>query len=294
VTPPVPVSEQITFLKGRRLQEFVGRARNRATPAIAKRRDWLLFRALASASTLYLDMLANVCYEIEVNGELRVLQALAEREPSCIFDVGANVGDWSVAAASLFPKAQIEAFEIVPGTALLMQERLRQSGVSSVRLNAIGLSDESATVAVAHLPGFSQGSSAAVVQPAGEVEWQECPVQTGDQYCREHAIDHVDFLKIDVEGLESKVLKGFQGMLAAAQVDVVQFEYGHLNASVRFLLGDFYDLFEGYGYAVGKIFPDGVEFGAYDAWRDEDFRGPNYLAVHRDQVSLIHRVAAVK
>jgi FkbM family methyltransferase len=268
--------------------------RNRFTATVATRRDRFLLRALAATADLYLDMVANVCYELELNGETRVLEALAESRPSCIFDVGANVGDWSLLAAGLFPSAQIHAFEIVPDTAQLMQERLTQSRVSSVTVNAVGLSGQPGMVSVAYLPEFSAGSSAAVVQPAGGVQWRECPVQTGDEYCRERSIDHIDFLKIDVEGLEGKVLKGFEGMLAGARVDVVQFEYGHLNASVRFLLGDFYDLSEGHGYVVGKVYPDQVDFRTYDAWRDENFRGPNYLAVHRDHADLIRRLAAAK
>jgi FkbM family methyltransferase len=292
VAPPVSVPEQTAFLQPRWLRDAVDRARTRMTPAITRRRDRFLFRALASASTLYLDMLANVCFEMDVNGELRVLQQLATQRPSCVFDVGANVGDWSIAAARLLPHARIEAFEIVPDTARLMEAQLATAGVDSVHLNPIGLSDENGTTRVAHLPGFSQGSSAAVVQPAGEVQWRECTVRAGDDFCREQGIDHIDLLKIDVEGLESKVLNGFAGMLETASINAVQFEYGHLNASVRFLLGDFYDLFEGYGYVVGKIFPDQVDFHGYDAWRDENFRGPNYLAVHADRTDLIERLAA--
>jgi FkbM family methyltransferase len=292
LAPPVAVPEQNTFLHRRGLRDFVDRARNRMTPAVARRRDRFLFRALASASTLYLDMFANVCFESEINGELRVLRVLGAQGPRCVFDVGANVGDWSLAAAAVMPQARIQAFEIVPDTASVMARRLAERHVETVNLNAVGLSDENGTIAVAHLPEFSQGSSAAVVQPAGEVQWRDCPVRTGDDFCREHGIEHIDFLKIDVEGLEGRVLRGFDLMLTEGRIDVIQFEYGHLNASVRFLLGDFYDLFDGYGYAVGKIFPDHVAFHAYDAWRDEDFRGPNYLAVRRDRAALIDRLAA--
>jgi FkbM family methyltransferase len=292
LAPPVTVPQQNTLIHGRRLRSFVDRARNVATPAIARRRDRFLFRALASASTLYLDMFANVCYEIDVNGELRVLRILAGHGARCVFDVGANVGDWSLTAAGVMPQARIEAFEIVPDTAAVMARRLSKSGASLVNLNAVGLSDENGTIAVAYLPEFSQGSSAAAVQPAGEVQWRDCPVRTGDDFCRESHIERIDFLKIDVEGLESRVLRGFDAMLTEGRIDAIQFEYGHLNASVRFLLGDFYDLFDGYGYVVGKIFPDHVAFDEYDAWRDEDFRGPNYVAVHRDRAELIERLAA--
>jgi FkbM family methyltransferase len=288
------LSDQPPLLPSLRAQQFLGWVRNRFTPVVATRRDRYLFRALANAADLYLDMFANRCYEFDINGEARVLEALSEPPPRCVFDVGANVGDWSAIAARLFANAEIHAFEIVPETARTMEDRLTRAGLTSVHLNAFGLSDAPGTVRVAHLPGFSQGSSAAAAPPDGGEVWQECRVETGDAYCREHGIDHIDFLKVDVEGLESKVLSGFADMLRAGRVDVVQFEYGRLNAAVRFLLGDFYDLFDGYGYTVGKVFPDGVDFSPYNAWRDEDFRGPNYVAVQRSRADLVPRLASAR
>ena len=34
-------------------------------------------------------------------------------------------------------------------------------------------------------------------------------VVSGDSYVSQKCIDHIDFLKIDVEGMEDKVLRGF-------------------------------------------------------------------------------------
>lgn len=261
---------------------------SRATRFVAIRRDRFLFRVLAAVALRYLDMLANVCYEIELNGELRVLRMFSTVRPQCVFDVGANVGDWSIAAATLFGEAEIHSFEIVPKIAELLSERLTKSGVASIHVNPFGLADENSTVKVAYLPNHSALSSAVVAQPVEAPEWQECQVRRGDDYCRERGIEHIDFLKLDVEGLERQVLAGFHEMLSGGKVDIVQFEYGHVNAHVRFLLGDLYDLLGGYGYSVGKIYPTNISFRAYDPWRDEDWRGPNYLAVRRERFDLIH------
>jgi FkbM family methyltransferase len=291
VSRPIAVSQPSAFLPPGRLQAVANRARNRLTPAIAKRRNRFLVRALASLSTLYLDMVANRCYEVELNGESRVLHRIAAHGASCIFDVGANIGDWSAAAAAAAPNADVHAFEIISDTAQRLQERVARAGLTRVTVNELGLSDQDGTIEVAYLPEFSEGSSAAIIQPVGTSELRLCHVQTGDEYCRAHGINHIDFLKLDVEGHEAKVLKGFGAMLSEQKVDAVQFEYGYVNAAVRFLLGDFYELFESYGYAVGKIYPDGVDFRDYDPWRDEDFRGPNYLAVRATKTDLIRRLA---
>ena len=267
------------------------RARRRFGPAIARRHDRLAFRVLTAASNFYLEMVDNVCWEMELNGELWLLEQFASSDVTCIFDVGANVGDWSIAAARRMPRARIEAFEIVPDTARRMAANLAASGLDRIRLHPVGLSDSNGTAPVAYFPHISEFSSAAIVQP-GEVEWRDCEVRTGDAFCEEHGIEHIDLVKIDVEGLEGHVLKGFARMLAAGAIDAIQFEYGHLNASVRFLLGDFYDLLQEHGYRLGKMFPDHVLFHEYNAWRDERFRGPNYIAVHRDRADLIARLSA--
>jgi hypothetical protein len=54
----------------------------------------------------------------------------------------------------------------------------------------------------------------------------------------------------------------------------------------RFLLRDFYQLLEPAGYLVGKIFPNGVDFRPYSP-DDENFFGPNFLAVQRKADDLI-------
>jgi len=111
----------------------------------------------------------------------------------------------------------------------------------------------------------------------------------GDEFLAREGIGRVDFLKLDVEGAEHLALKGLDGYLRQGKVRFVQFEYGRVNILTHFLLRDFYELFQGYGYAVGKIYPDYVEFREYDL-RDEDFLGPNYLACPRSDEAL-HRLS---
>jgi FkbM family methyltransferase len=53
---------------------------------------------------------------------------------------------------------------------------------------------------------------------------EECEVKTGLEYCLENKVDKIDFLKIDVEGFETKVLLGFGDFLK--NIRYIQFEYG--------------------------------------------------------------------
>ena len=116
-------------------------------------------------------------------------------------------------------------------------------------------------------------------------------MSTGDRYCEERGIETIDLLKIDVEGFEDRVLRGFSRMLGAGKVTAVQFEYGLANINTRFLLKDFHELLEGMGFVVGKVFPKYVDFRPYEIATDEDFKGPNFLAVHSRHATLIDVLA---
>lgn len=97
---------------------------------------------------------------------------------------------------------------------------------------------------------------------------------------RDNGIERIDLLKIDVEDAEHLVLEGF-GEALGTKIDAIQFEYGRVNIITHFLLRDFYQILEARNYLVGKLFSNHVDFRSYDL-TDEDFVGPNYVAVLRN------------
>jgi FkbM family methyltransferase len=235
----------------------------------------------------------NVDYSIYSNGEARVLRALSGILPAqVLFDVGAHVGEWTRAAAEAFPRSQIHSFEPLPETF----ERLEKASRShaNVRLNRLALADHAGALEMRYPPGATELASciAGFTEKFQHLETRPGTIEatTGDHYCREHGIDRVDFLKLDVEGYEHKVLRGFETFLREGRVKVIQFEYGYVNIETRFLLKDFYELLEPLGMRIGKIFPTYVDFRGY-RHAHEDFLGPNFLAVHRSLDAVIAALA---
>lgn len=231
----------------------------------------------------------NKNYDICTNGEMAILVRLAGTgNVKTVFDVGANRGEWCDLAIKLFPGAEIHAFEIVPETFNHLQRRF--GSVRNVVLNGIGLSNREGPINVYFLPEHH----ALATCVAGFSEWfhgyyptiQRVSTITGDHYCTSKGIEAIDFLKIDVEGFEPQVLRGFKGMLSRARIDVIQFEYGYVNIDTHFLLKDFYELFSQAKMVVGKIYPTYVDFRPY-RYVDEDFYGPNFLAVRSDRQDLL-------
>jgi FkbM family methyltransferase len=238
------------------------------------------FKILADLSRQYLKWYGDSSYKPERNGERWLLDHLRSERFTTILDVGANVGKWAILAAERFPAASVHALEIVPATYELL--RAATAAYRQIHPVSLGLSDRTGQLRIRYDPSASAHATFAAYPHAGKVETIECDVSTGDAFLAAHGIAEVDFLKVDVEGAEHLVFRGFAQALAGRRIRFVQFEYGRVNILTGFLLKNFYDLFAGHGYVVGKIYPDGVDVRDYRL-ADEDFLGPNYLACRSDE-----------
>ncbi len=136
-------------------------------------------------------------YDWHYNGETWLLNRLAGFHPSIVFDVGANVGDWSMLARNALPDAQLHAFEIVESTYAALRDRL--AGNAGLVLNNFGLSDKSGTITM-HLFNGTNELTSHVAYPHGDYRIVICPVRRGDEYMQDHGIERIDLLKIDVRG----------------------------------------------------------------------------------------------
>lgn len=251
---------------------------------VARHRRSLLMRKVAGLCRKYTCWYANVSYDLRVNGERFVLETLRAFRPRLILDVGANVGDWTLAANLCCPSAAIHAFEIAKPTFASLVFNTQH--VPRLCAQNVGLSDRPGSIRIRHYPTVPALTTSSDYPHPFEFVELEVAVTTGDIYAAEKLLDHVDLLKIDVEGMEEPVLRGFYSMLSKKAIDLVQFEYGRVSILNRFLLRDFYAFFADFGYVVGKVFPNYVDFREYDM-ADEDFLGPNYLACRADRADYL-------
>lgn len=252
-----------------------------------------MHRALLRRIDRVSDRLRGVSQDPEKNGEARLIRTLAMVRPEVVFDVGANVGDWSALARRHFPDACIHTFEVASETAAQIAERLGPEGFVH---NAFGLSDIDGEVSLKYYGDLSVLTTtlerSRFWDATFETRTATGRVRRGDDYCVEAGIDRIDLLKIDVEGVEHMVLRGFERMLRKGGIRCVQFEYGYANGDVHFLMRDFHEMFEGYGYVVGRVGPLGLELGEW-TYAQNDFRsGPNYAALRADDTALIEALAA--
>lgn len=148
-----------------------------------------------------------------------------------IFDVGANVGQTARHFRALFPAARIHCFE--PFAASCRQLRDETRGDPGIVANEIALSDSVGTARLSQNrclptnsllrsdPRASKYWGEEVLDTEGEVVVATTSV---DEFCRENAVEHVDILKLDVQGGEYAVLEGARAMLSRQAIDLIYME----------------------------------------------------------------------
>jgi FkbM family methyltransferase len=248
------------------------------------RRGWTQ-RNLAKLARFYNNAWEYPSFEIDENGEARLLKSLSSESIKIVYDVGANVGDWSLEAARLLRPETIHSFEPVPDTYSALSSAAK--GRAAITPHPFGLSDNSGSFEFTYYGpdnSFLSTMSNAVHDhlPSSLISIQ---LRKGAEVAGELATPRIDFLKIDVEGMEFEVLSGFKEMLGRQAIGIIQFE----KQPGRRLLKDYYGLLGGYGYKIGKIYSKYVDFRPYDSGQERT-AGPNYIAIPAGKEELMGRL----
>ncbi|MBR8838293.1 MAG: FkbM family methyltransferase [Stigonema ocellatum SAG 48.90 = DSM 106950] len=145
-----------------------------------------------------------------------------------ILDIGSCEGEDSIKYSRIFPLARIYAVEPLPNNFPILLANLEKYGVTNVKALPIALSDEvgKASFYVSsghpeHLRNTSDwdyGNKSSSLLPPDETEkyypWLKfnevitVDTDTLENVCREHGITTIDFIHMDVQGAELKVLHG--------------------------------------------------------------------------------------
>jgi FkbM family methyltransferase len=138
------------------------------------------------------------------------------RTNSNFIDVGANIGITATIAGLLVSPGLVLALEPVPEAFAYLSENISNSGLTNVQcFNMAAASTEGEVNLVFH-PGHNfaafVGYDDVLDRYTGYAETTIRAVSL-DQLVQEQGLDHVDFIKIDVEGYELEVLRGATRLL---------------------------------------------------------------------------------
>jgi FkbM family methyltransferase len=252
------------------------------TPLYGKKKYQPLFESLYRMSLTGMNIGGGT--NVADSGELNVLHYIRSKMGNgvraVIFDVGANIGDYSLLLHEVFGDAvEIHSFEPSEKTYAELVRNL-DGKVKGTR-HHFGLGDRENRTS---LYSNADGSGLASVYKRkldhfnidmNQVE--EVEIRTLDGFCKDRGIDHILFLKLDVEGHEKKVLEGAGRMLAAGKIDFIQFEFGGTNIDSRTFFQDFYYILHDH-YNIYRIVKDGIYPVQGYGEVYESFLPTNYLA----------------
>lgn len=254
------------------------------TPLFGKKRYYKFFLILKNIGLQGLNYRNSI---LENNGELFLLNRLAKFYRSLpdaivLFDVGANVGNYSSQLADTFRHdSKIYSFE--PTENAYTQLKRLTTSKPSIQAFQIGLGRANETLTIHTNQLFSELSGVYNRSKLFEgmaSKTENCTFRTLDSFCTENGIKHIHFLKIDVEGHELFVLEGGQTLLENGNIDFIQFEFGAGNQYSKTYFLDFYNLLEK-NYAICRILRNGLEeIPAYSA-DYEILLLTNYIAVSK-------------
>lgn len=204
-------------------------------------------------------------YDMRLNGEHRALKhILRDLTDDCVvYDVGANVGDWSAAALKIAPQCRLYAFEMIPQFAEKARLKLGDRVINS------GLSDEAFET-----EAWQYGWGASLTENehhTKDAERIQIKAVRGDDL----DLPTPDFIKIDTEGHELKVFKGLANTIKTHR-PIIQFEYGIFSVNERVFLKDLFEFLEDYEFY--QIFPTKLVKRHYKPSL-ENFWTVNYIAI---------------
>ena len=253
---------------------------------IPKHHNSYILKNLNKLSIILHECYENKNYDINSNGEAFILRKLySSNNLKCIFDIGANKGDYSILSRNISPKAKIFAFEPVSSTYQYINKKVRNLKINSYNF-AFGNKDGFSLINV-----FTEDTLSSILSFQNqflnkEFKKEKIEIKKGNTFLFENSdIKEISILKIDTEGFENSILEGFNDYFQ--KVNVIQFEYGLANLASKYFL---FDYFKDYShiFKIGKLYPKGVIF--YDEYNIEleNFIGPNFIMVRKERQDLIN------
>jgi FkbM family methyltransferase len=195
-------------------------------------------RGPAQGVWLHLNPRTGAGY-FEGGGEPEVQEALQThlRPGMTFYDIGANIGFFSLLAARLVGKAgRVVSFEADPEVAVRLSEHAARNGMPWITVEQRAMWSEPRTVYFARTdPATSPDRGLGHVVSAGTKETIEVSAVSLDGYSRTQGAP--DFLKCDVEGAEVEVFRGAQRLLIEKRPGIIC--EMHSDENSRLLLEEF-------------------------------------------------------
>lgn len=166
-----------------------------------------------------------------------------------IFDIGTNMGWYSILFSTLNRNSEIHSFEPVPSTFSVFLKNIQLNNSINIKANHFGLSDEERDEYIYFYPQGSGNASLKNLSDSQEVEKIRCKFKTLDQYVADNNCN-IDFLKCDVEGAELLVFQGGKECILKNKPIIFSEILRKWSKKFKYNPNDIFDLFRSMKYEV--------------------------------------------
>lgn len=163
-----------------------------------------------------------------------------------VFDIGANMGIYTIWMSGFISKGTIHSFEPDPGNFERLQKNIAVNNLQTrVIANKKAAGDVDGELAFTkgldgenHIVDHDFKNSVTILS------------QKIDSYVLQHHIRAISYMKIDVEGFEYAVLKGADMVLANKKIDIIQLEINKTISNSGRNVDDVLELLNHYQYLL--------------------------------------------
>jgi FkbM family methyltransferase len=228
-----------------------------------------------------------------VSGEADfVKRHLASARGGVVLDVGSNEGDYVELVRKYNTNVKAYCFEPHPLTFSRLQEKCRRLNVDAFN---VGVGREPGQLNLYDYAANDGSSHASMHREVfdhihhAELVSHQVPIICLDEFVIEKQIESVKLLKIDVEGFEFNVLKGFAQYIGENKVEMIHFEFNEMNFASRVFFKDFWDFLPNYDFY--RMIPGGLlPIKQYSPILCEIFAYQNIVCILKNGVSNTNAV----
>lgn len=161
----------------------------------------------------------------------------------CFVDAGANMGFYSILAASRVGKSgTVIAVEMMPDTASILRKQINDNGFDQIEVLEKALSDNEGTVTARVTEGQFGQASILATPISGTERLIEVEATTLDSALAK--IPEIQLMKLDLEGVEASVLRGAEAVVGRTQALIFEaWQDSH----------DISSILENHGFAIIKL-----------------------------------------
>lgn len=221
----------------------------------------------------------------------RIIKQLPDK--ATVFDVGANIGWYSLILKKCFENINVYSFEPAPENFVRLQKNFRLNNLNDAHLVNAGFYKEKGKLDFHFNPERTGASSIKNILDQN-IETIQVDMDTIDSWVVDNNLERLDFIKCDVEGAELFVYQGGIESIKKYKPIIMSEMLRKWSAKYDYHPNDIIQLFGNIGYECYVIDEDNNRLRRF-GYVDEETVETNYFFIHPEAHSkIISKLCASK